>query len=105
MTASIINFSNTTPAASSAGKINALWQNDGGSSTVNVSAEVPYPTRETVTFTGTAGTLANTPVLIIVAFKNGQEIELTTDFTIAGANITLVVAAVSTDKFIFVYYF
>jgi hypothetical protein len=52
MPASIINFSDSTSLLPVAGKINGKWQNDGGSSTVNVSVELPDPTVEVVTFSG-----------------------------------------------------
>jgi hypothetical protein len=104
MTANIINFSDATPAAGG-GKVNVTWQNDGGTSTVNISAEVPDPTVEIVAFTGTAGTLAHVPTKILGLFKNGQRLAVTTDYSVSGAAVTLVVAAVGSDGFIAVYYF
>jgi hypothetical protein len=109
MTASIINFSDSTPAAGS-GKLNAKWQNDGGSSTVNISAEVPDPTVEAVAFTSTTGTLANTPTKILGLYRNGIQQQSTdntrTDYySVATATITLALAAGGTDVFIAVYYF
>jgi hypothetical protein len=109
MPASIINFSDTTPAAGS-GKINANWQNDGGSPTVNVSAEFPVPTVEVVTFTGTAGTLSRAPVKMVALFRNGtrqqsDDSSRTADYySRSGANITLATAAGGTDAFIAVFY-
>lgn len=108
MPANTINFSNTTPAAGG-GKVNALWQNDGGSSTVNISAEVPDPDVEVVTFSGTTGTLANTPTKIIGLWRNGLRQQSSDNtradyFTVATATITLATAAGGTDVFIAVYY-
>jgi hypothetical protein len=105
MTASTINFSNTVPAAG-ADQLNVVFQNDGGSSTVNISAQVPEPIAEVVTFTGTSGTLAHTPIKMIGLFKLGQRLTsqgTSPDYSITGAAITLTVAAVSTDIFIAVY--
>jgi hypothetical protein len=108
MPASIINFSDTTPAAGS-GKVNANWQNDGGSPTVNVSAEFPVPTVEVVTFTGTAGTLSRAPVKMVALFRNGvreqSDDNTRTDYySRSSANITLATAAGGTDAFIAVFY-
>ena len=108
MTASTINFADATPAPGT-GKVNVKWQNDGGSSTVNISAEVDDPIIEPVTFTGTAGTLANTPRKIIGLLRNGirqQDVDNTrTDYySVSGANITLATAAGGTDVFICVYF-
>lgn len=107
MPASIINFSDTTPVAG-AGKINGKWQNDGGSSTVNVSVELPDPIVELVTFTGTSGTLAHTPTKILGGFRNGVRMDASSgspEYTNAGSAITLAIAAGGSDVFIFVYFF
>ncbi|MBS1803505.1 MAG: hypothetical protein JST28_09060 [Acidobacteria bacterium] len=108
MPASIIEFSDTTPSAS-AGKINVKWQNDGGSPTVNVSAEVDDAIVEYVTFTGVNGTLANTPRKIIAALRNGLGMQTTdntrTDYySMSGAAATLATAAGGSDVFTFIYY-
>jgi hypothetical protein len=108
--ASTINFSDTVPAAG-AGNVNVAWQNDGGSPTVNISAEyaaVAAPeTAEVVTFSGTAGTLAFTPVGDIFLYRNGVYQRSigpgTPNYSITGTAITLAVAAGGTDVFIAVY--
>lgn len=110
MPASTINFSDTTPAAGS-GKVNAKWQNDGGTSTVNISAELPDPTVEVVAFTGTSGTLAHTPTKILGAYRNGIRMQSTDNtrsdyFSVSTATVTLATtAAGGSDVFIFVYYY
>jgi len=42
------------------------------------------------TITGTTMTLANTPLFIYAVFKNGQQLNLTADYTIVGAVITFI---------------
>jgi uncharacterized membrane protein YbhN (UPF0104 family) len=107
MPAGTVNFSNTTPAAPG-GSQNVSWQNDGGSSTVNISAYLPFPTEEVVTFSGTSGTLAHAPTFIYGLFRNGVR-QQTHDntradyFSISGAAITLATAAGGMDEFIAVY--
>jgi len=66
---------------------------------------------EVVAFTGTSGTLANTPSSLggyteVALFRNGvrQTPGAGNDFTWAGAAITLAVAALSTDDFLADYY-
>jgi len=110
--ASTINYSNTVPGPDP-GKVNIEWQNDGGSPLVNISAqvaEVAAPlTAEVVTFTGTAGTLANTPIGDIFLYRNGVYQRSigpgTPNYSITGTAITLAVAAGGTDVFIAVYSF
>lgn len=112
--ASTINFSNTVPASGS-GKANVAWQNDGGSPTVNISAEVEAPAfAEVVTFSGTAGTLSHTPVGPVWLYRNGIFMSTLTGtpaiqkYTLAGGTgpgITLSVAAGGTDVFIALYQF
>lgn len=46
--------------------------------------------RDTQTITGTSMVLANTPTFIFSVSYNGQEIFLTTDYSIVGATITFV---------------
>lgn len=114
MTASTINFSNTTPAAG-AGKANVAWQNDGGTSTVNISAEVEAPPfAEVVTFAGTSGTLSHTPVGPVWLYRNGVFMSTLTGTPAilkyalaggAGPGITLSVAAGGSDVFIALYQF
>jgi hypothetical protein len=108
MPASIINFSDTLPAAGG-GKINGKWQNDGGSPTVNVSVELPDPTVDVVTFSGTGGTLAHTPTKILGGFRNGLRMQSADNtradyYSVATAAVTLATAAGGSDVFIFVYY-
>lgn len=151
--ANTVNRSNTTPAAPS-GCTNNLWQDDGGSPTVDVSnytplmvgdsgsggdpGAVPAPptgsaaagkflkadgtwavppgsgsgtfTPEAVTFSGTSGTLAHTPLAGFFAlFRNG--ILMTTagspavqTYSISGTAITLSIAAGGGDSFYALYY-
>src|SRR5579859_4246643 len=106
MPASTINFSNTTPAPGS-GKANVTWQNDGGTSTVNISAEVEAPPfAEVVTFTGTSGTLSHTPVGPVFLYRNGIFMSTLTGtpaiqkYSLAGGTgpgVTLSVAAGGSD--------
>jgi len=66
--ASTINFSDTVPAPGS-GKANVAWQNDGGSPTANLSAEVLAPA--SVGFSISSGVVASPAVPIILAPLTG----------------------------------
>lgn len=64
-------------------------------------------TQEEVTFSGTSGTLAHTPISIYGGYRNGVFMRSvgggTPDYSITGAAATLAVAAGGSDVFIFVY--
>ena len=113
--ANTVNRSNSVPAAP-AGNQNVIWQDDGGSPIVNVSAYVPIgaglgtPFSEVVSFSGTSGTLAHTPAsdATLLLFRNGayqRSIGGTPDYSIVAAAITLAVAAGGSDVFIAVYWY
>lgn len=65
------------------------------------------PTAEEVVFTGTAGTLAHTPLGIVMLYKNGQYLSAlggSPDYTIADdVDITLTIAATSEDEYVAIY--
>lgn len=68
----------------------------GGSSANSVFNEV-------VSFSGTTGTLANTPIAgTVVLYRNGsrQFVGITNDYTISGTTITLINAALVNDVFL-----
>jgi len=66
----------------------------GGLSTQN------FQNGEIVSFVGTAGTLLYVPNgIFFQLFKNGQLILNSGDYTLAGANITLIVSAQLSDQF------
>lgn len=97
-----VNLNDTTPAAP-AGGTNVKWQSDASS---NVSAYLPIGglpqpvENEVVAFSGTAGTLANTPNATtgytqVKLFRDGLRLTpgMGNDFTWSGTAITLATAA------------
>jgi hypothetical protein len=109
----MINLNDLTPAAPSGG-VNVKWQQDGSG---NISAYIaigglPLPVHnEIITFSGTSGTLANTPSTTtgytqVRLYKNGQRLTPGggNDFTWSGAAITLATAALGGDSFLADYY-
>ena len=98
----MINLNDATPAAP-AGGLNVKWQQDGMG---NISAYlpisgIPQPVEnEVVTFSGTAGTLANTPNATagytqVKLYRDGIRLTpgMGNDFTWSGTAITLAVSA------------
>jgi len=118
--ANTVNRSNSVPAAP-AGNQNVIWQDDGGSPIVNVSAYVPIgaglgtPFSEVVSFSGTTGTLSHTPAsdATLLLFRNGVYQRniggtiggIVQDYSISTATITLAVAAGGSDVFVAVYWY
>lgn len=113
---SIIRLNSTAPAAP-AGHQNVVPQSDGGFPVANVSFYIPNATvgtpveEEIVSFSGTSGTLANTPSALagytqVKLYRNGIRLQsgAGNDYTWSGAAITLAVAAASGDVFIADYY-
>jgi hypothetical protein len=109
----MINFNDTTPAAP-AGGVNVKWQSDGSN---NASAYIglgglPLPVEgEVVTFSGTSGTLANTPntstgYTFVKLYRNGirQNYGGGNDYTVSGTTVTLTTAAGGSDVFVADYY-
>lgn len=109
----MINLNDLVPAAPGGG-VNVKWQQDGSG---NISAYVaigglPLPVEnEVVSFSGTAGTLANTPNATtgytqVKLYRNGvrQNPGMGNDFTWSGAAITLATAAGGSDVFLADYY-
>jgi hypothetical protein len=109
----MINLNDATPAAPGGG-VNVKWQQDGSG---NISAYlsisgIPQPVEnEVVTFSGTSGTLANTPNLAagytqVKLYRNGVRLNPGggNDFTWSGTTITLTTAAGGSDLFLADYY-
>jgi len=148
--ANTANFNATTPGPPTTGQQNIIWQDDGGSPIVNISAINPNMigdsgsggksgnatapaagdaaagkflkadgtwavppgsgsgtfTVEVVSFSGTSGTAANTPINIYGLFRNGvyqRSVGGSPDYTLATATFTLAVAAGGSDVFVLVY--
>jgi hypothetical protein len=64
-------------------------------------------TEELVTFSGTAGTLAHTPLSQLAIFRNGLRMNSlggSPDYTRSGTSVTLTIAAGGSDVFVATYY-
>jgi hypothetical protein len=114
--ANTANFNATVPAAPG-GNVNVVFQDDGGTPTVNISGYVPVGagigtfTQEVVTFSGTSGTLAHTPVVggFFALYRNGvlmapSGAPAIQTYSISGTGLGLSTAAVSGEWFYALYY-
>lgn len=84
-----------------------LTQTSDGGFIVSSTGSSVAPTYETVTFTGTSGSLAfpMIPGTLLLLIRGSQVQYPTTDYTIsANQNITLVTTADSREKFLAIYY-
>ena len=108
------NFNSLVPPAP-VGKVNVVFQNDGGRPMTSISAFVATGTGSffqevvSVTVGATTGTLSNIPTYILGIYRNGLLMisdsagTASPDYTISGATFTLFYAALAGDVFYAIY--
>lgn len=94
------------PSLAAGTGIKLVSTSDGGFIIVNTGTGGTSVYGEVVSFSGTSGTLAHTPTSgTLRLYRDGQRLQIGSDYTISGAVITLTFAAISANIFLADYSF